>query len=75
LNPDTALDHIATLLADRRRIMPSGGRSAVLATSVVVIRSPVWAWFAALQGKLHDQAVWAEGLEAIAPYLPGVIPG
>jgi hypothetical protein len=51
----------------------------VLATSVVVIRSPVWAWFAALQGKLHDQAVWAEGLEGfaryLALYLPGGIPG
>jgi hypothetical protein len=51
----------------------------VLATSVVVIRSPVWAWFAALQGKLHDQAVWAEGIEGLAPYLvlylPGVILG
>ena len=38
-----------------------------------------WAWFAALQGKLHDQAVWAEGLEGLALYLalylPGVIPG
>ena len=41
-------------LADSRRISPSGGRSVVLATSPLVIRSPVLGWFAALQGKLHD---------------------
>jgi hypothetical protein len=61
-------------LADNRRISPLGGRSVVLATSVVVIRSPVWAWFAALPGKLHDQAVWAEGLEGFALYLALYLP-
>ena len=53
-------------LADSRRIRPSAGPfRRVLAISLVVIRSPCWAWFAALPGKLHDQAVRAEGSEGL----------